>query len=74
MLRGKYTPLVMADEVLSVRDDGAITLVVPLTIWRGATWALDRGKFSMLLGLTVITAYPGIQYHKKQAKSVSTGG
>lgn len=46
----------MVDEVFGVRDDGVITLVVPLTIWRGATQALDRVKLSIVLGLTVFTA------------------
>lgn len=33
----------MVDEKFGVRDDGVITSGVPLTIWRGATQALDRG-------------------------------
>lgn len=47
----------MVDEVLGVRDAGIITLVVPLTIWRGATQALDRAEFSILLGSAKFTAY-----------------
>lgn len=47
----------MVDEKFGVRDDGVITSGVPLTIWRGATQALDRGKLSILLDLAVFTAY-----------------
>lgn len=62
----------MADEVFGVRDDGFTALVVPLIIWRGATQALDRGKLSILLGLTVFTAWQIFQFHKKGG-AVSTG-
>ena len=55
----------MVDEVLGLRDDGVITLVVPLTIWRGATQALDRAEFSILLGWAVSTA---CQVHKKSGR------
>lgn len=56
----------MVDEAFCVRDEGVITLVVPLTIWRGATQALNRGKVSILLGLTVFTAYQVFHCHEKQ--------
>lgn len=64
----------MDDEVCGVRDDRVVTLGLPLIICRGATQALDRGNFSMLIDLTVFAAYEGFQYHKKQVRAMSTGG
>lgn len=63
----------MVEEVFGVRDDGFDLLVVLLAIWRGATQALDRGKFSILLGVVVVHAEQGFNYHKKRSRSVSTG-
>lgn len=62
----------MDDDVFGLRDDGIITLWAPLTTWRGATQALDRGEFFILLGSTVFTAYTDVQYNKKQVRAVST--
>ena len=58
----------MIEDVVGVRD---ATLVVPLWIWSGATKALDRGKSSILLRLTVFTANQGFQYHKSQGSADS---
>lgn len=63
----------MVEEVFGVRDDGFNVLVVPLTIWRGATQALDRGKLSILLDLTVFSARQIIKNHKKRTRLMSTG-
>lgn len=63
----------MDEEVFGVRDDGFIVLVVALANWRGATQALDRSKFSILLSVVVIRADQDFNCHKKRSRSASTG-
>lgn len=63
----------MVEEVFGVRDDGFSLLVVALAaIWRGATQALDRGQFSILLGVVVVRVDPVSQLSQEEIQ-VTTG-